>query len=59
VLSKNSLRIVVSDDNEEEEKTIKKEAVKRERKEYIVTFARFIALIDSIAYQADFILLEY
>jgi hypothetical protein len=38
VLSKNSLRIVVSDDDEEE-KTIKEEAVKGERREYTVTSA--------------------
>ena len=59
MLSKNSLRIVVSDDDEEEEKTIKEEAVKGERREYTVTSARFITSIDSIAHQADFILLEY
>jgi hypothetical protein len=59
VLSRNSLRIVVLDDDEEKEKTIKEEAVKGERREYTVTSARFIASIDSIAHQADFILLEY
>jgi hypothetical protein len=59
VLSKNSLQIVVLDDDEEEEKTIKEEAVKGEKREYIVTSARFIASIDLIVYQADFILLEY
>jgi hypothetical protein len=53
VLSRNSLRIVVSDDDEEEEETIKEEAVKGKRREYTVTFARFIAPIDSIAYQCD------
>jgi hypothetical protein len=50
VLSKNSLRIVVLDDDKEEEKTIKEKAVKGERREYTVTSARFIALINLIAY---------
>jgi aspartate/glutamate racemase len=57
VLSRNSLRIVVLDDKEEEEEkeiieeeVIKGEAVKREGKEYIVTPARFIASFDLIAY---------
>jgi hypothetical protein len=67
VLSRNSLQIVVSDDKEEEEEeeeiiegeSVEGEAVKGEEREYTVTSARSIASIDLIAYQADFILLEY
>jgi hypothetical protein len=56
VLSRNSLQIVVSDDKEEEKekiiegKSVKGEAVKREEREYTVTLARSIALIDLIAH---------
>jgi hypothetical protein len=50
VFSRNSLRIVVLDDKEKEEETIKKEATKEGRREYTVTLTRFIALIDLIAY---------
>jgi hypothetical protein len=39
VLSRNSLQIIVLDDNKKEEKTIKEKAVKGERREYTVTFA--------------------
>jgi hypothetical protein len=67
VLSGNSLQIVVLNDKEEEKEekkiikgeSVKGEAVKGEEREYTVTPARSIPLIDLIAYQADFILLEY
>ena len=63
MLSRNSLQIIVLDDKEEEEKkeeiikgesvegeVVKGEAVKGEEREYIVTSARSIALIDLITY---------
>jgi hypothetical protein len=58
VLNRNSLQIIVSDDKEEEEKeekiikgeSVEGEAVKGEEREYTVTPARSIALINLIAY---------
>jgi hypothetical protein len=68
VLSENSLQIVVSDNKEEEEEEEKKiieeesveeEVVEGEERKYTVTLTRSITSINLIAYQANFILLEY
>jgi hypothetical protein len=67
VLSENSLQIVVSDNKKEEEEekkiieeeSVEEEVVEGEERKYTVTLTRFITSINLIAYQANFILLEY